>query len=99
MEDGAPIHYSKAPKVWRDKRALWKLEWLAQSLDLNPIESLWKILKDHIQNQHQPKNVNKMKVALHKEWEALAAEKLSSLAASMLKWLEAVINAKGVSTC
>ena len=31
MEDGAPVHRSKAPKAWRESRSLKKLEWPANS--------------------------------------------------------------------
>jgi hypothetical protein len=98
MKDGAPIYRSKAPKVWKDRQALRKLEWPAQSPDLNPIENIWKVLKDGVQNQHRPKNMDEMKVALQMEWEAFVSKMLSSLVASMPKWLKAVINAKGGST-
>jgi hypothetical protein len=39
--------------------------------------------------------MDEMKAALQKEWKALAAEKLSSLVASMPKQFKVVINAKG----
>jgi transposase len=35
MEDGAPIHRSNAPKIWREKRRLRKLDWPPSSPDLN----------------------------------------------------------------
>jgi len=45
MEDGAPIHRSNAPKHWREEHSLEKLDWPAQSPDLNPIEMAFAKLK------------------------------------------------------
>lgn len=51
MEDGAPIHRSSESKNWRDRRELRKL---ANSLDLNPTENVWKLFKDAIQKKIRP---------------------------------------------
>jgi len=40
MEDGAPIHRINAHKFWREQLGLTRLEWLANSLDLNPIKNM-----------------------------------------------------------
>ena len=40
MEDGAPIHCNNILKLWQEACGMKKLEWLAQSPYLNPIENL-----------------------------------------------------------
>jgi hypothetical protein len=40
MEDNAPIHKDKIAKDWRENHNLEKIEWLAQSPDLNHIENV-----------------------------------------------------------
>ena len=52
MEDEAPVHRSKALKVWEDGRVLRKLDWPAQNPYLIPIKNIWKILKDGILKEH-----------------------------------------------
>jgi hypothetical protein len=40
MEDGAPVYCSKACKEWRKLCLIEKLDWHANSLDLNPLENV-----------------------------------------------------------
>lgn len=98
MEDGAPVHRSNAPKAWQESRSLVKLEWPANSPDLNPIENVWRLLKDDVQLRHRPKNVEQMKAALEVAWKGIPAEKLESLVSSMPERIKAVLQAKGGST-
>jgi transposase len=51
MEDGALVHRGKVSKDWRENHDLEKIEWPAQSPILNPIENVWKLLKDVIQKR------------------------------------------------
>jgi hypothetical protein len=46
MEDGAPIHWNKVPASWREFRKIEKIVWPPNLHDLEPIENLWKMLKD-----------------------------------------------------
>ncbi|CAG8697216.1 4670_t:CDS:1, partial [Ambispora gerdemannii] len=39
---------------------------------LNPIENIWKVLKDNVQNYETfPRSVDELKIELKKEWENL----------------------------
>jgi hypothetical protein len=39
MEDGASVHRNRAPKEWRKLRLIEKLDWPANSPDLNPLKN------------------------------------------------------------
>lgn len=99
MEDGTPVHRSKVCEEWRQTHLLEKLDWPANSLDLNPIESLWRILKGVLQHGPIcPKNLDYLKVVIEREWRLINGTKLLQLCHSMPFRLHAVIEANGRHT-
>jgi transposase len=56
MEDRALVHRNNILKLWQEASRMKKLDWLAQSLDLNPIENIWKICKDEVQKRKRLKS-------------------------------------------
>jgi hypothetical protein len=92
MEDGAPVHQSKVPEEWRKLHLIEKLEWPTNSRDLNPLEKVWKLLKDAIQHgQLCPKTLEELKITLEKEWTLVTSAKLRTYAIPCLlsynQWL------------
>ena len=51
MEDGATVHRNKAPATWRENYKLDKLVWPTNLPNLNPIEKVWKMLKECVQEE------------------------------------------------
>jgi transposase len=68
------------------------LEWPSQSLDLNPIEHLWRDLKKAMQ-QHSPTNLTEIERICREEWEKLSKYRCAKLVVSYPRRLEAVIAA------
>jgi hypothetical protein len=80
-----------------------KLEWPANSPDLNPIENMWKILKDVVQNPIQygrdnPRSLEEFQGVIESEWKIFSGDNLLYLCQSMPRRLQAVIDAKGGHT-
>jgi transposase len=79
------------------------MNWPPYSPDLNPIENLWKLLKEAIQRNHldldtAPKSnesLQRLAEAAVEAWEALEDRLLESLVESIRRRLEAVIRARG----
>ena len=75
------------------------LEWSAQSPDLNPIEHVWKLLKDAISAKKPPiRTIKDLSDALEKEWTKLDAEAIDEVTGNMEQRIEDVIRAQGGST-
>ena len=75
MEDNAPIHRCALAKKWRELNGIESLEWPAQSPDLNPIEHVWKLLKDAVSIIRPPiRNIEDLRNALNNEWTKLDRE-------------------------
>jgi transposase len=99
MEDGAPVHRSNAPKKWREDNNIAKLDWPAQSPDLNPIVNIWKQMKDGVQKRFKlHMKDDDFKALLVDVWDSLDQTAWNKLIASMPERIKAVIDAKGGST-
>lgn len=99
QQDNAPIHTSKLTTDWFKANSITTIDWPANSPDLNPIENIWKILKDNIQNQENfPRTINELKASLKREWEGLDDSVLKEAAASMPRRINAVLEARGGAT-
>lgn len=98
MEDGAPVHRSRATNLWKEVLGMQKLQWPANSPDLNPIENVWKQCKDRVQIMHRPKNKEEMWTSVNAAWEDISQETLCKLISTMPERMQAVVEAKGGST-
>jgi transposase len=98
MEDGALVHQCLVSKAWRINHSIQKLEWPANSPDLNPIENIWALMKDAISTKYTIKNISQMKEALQAEWDKIPESKFNELVASMPDRIQAVLQAHGGHT-
>jgi hypothetical protein len=84
-EDGALVYFSKASKKWRKLCLIEMLDWPTNSLDLNPLENVWKLLKDVVQHgQTCPRNLEELTMTLEREWRSISSVRLHNLCYSML---------------
>ncbi len=90
----APAHSAKTTSKWFADHDITVLDWPANSPDLNPIKNLWGIVKRKISNT-RPNNTDELKAAIKAAWASIMPQQCHRLIASMPRYIEAVISAKG----
>ena len=98
MEDSAPVHRSKLAQQRRIAYGIQKLNWPPNSPDLNPVELLWKLVKDLLRHHNRPRNKQEIMQTIEALWNEVSMEQLQNLIASMPRRIEAIISAKGGNT-
>src|SRR2546421_4843863 len=92
QQDNASIHTAKITREWFKTNKIVIIDWPANFPDLNPIENIWRQLKDNIQNKKDfPRNINDLKVAIKEEWENLNTSVFEKVIASMPRRIDAVL--------
>ena len=96
MEDNAPIHRAKTAENWRLAHGIVKMEWPAQSPDLNPIENLWYIMKKHFHKKwaHRRSSIA-TEALLEFVWIKIEKSYIDKLVESMPKRMQLLVDAEG----
>jgi transposase len=107
MQDNAPVHRSKLVQQWLqpwlEERHAEGVDWPQYSPDLNPIENLWKLLKERIMKaQPSLKDMPNSTAALdllistaQQVWGEFGDDLMDHLIDSMRRRLQAVIAKDG----
>lgn len=99
QQDNDPKHTSKVAQNYLRNANIVLLDWPSQSPDMNPIEHLWNIVKNKLDNLSQrPSSLDNLFEVAKREWENVSVESLQTLINSMPDRIQAVIEAKGHST-
>lgn len=97
MQDNAPIHKSRSTLAFLNSKNVNLLDWPPCSPDLNPIENVWKMMKDVV-HKKRPKTKIQLEAAIKSAWAELDQEKIKSLIDSMPRRVKDCLAAKGKIT-
>jgi transposase len=81
QQDNDPKHTAKLAKKFFAEKNVDVLIWPAQSPDLNPIESLWEIIKSKVA-KYAPKSISELKAIIERKWYATPIKLCKKLALS-----------------
>lgn len=98
MQDGAPAHTAKRSQEWCEEHLpkFWgKGEWPGNSPDLNPIENLWALLKESLNQQEPATSLNQLERRLKKAWGEISTDTLRNLVTSMPSRIQKCVRRRG----
>jgi len=97
QHDNDPKHTANATKLWLQDHNVKVLHFPAQSPDLNPIENLWKQVKDKVRAV-KPTNKAELWVTVRDAWYSIPVEHCQRLVESMPNRCQAVLDNRGHAT-
>ena len=98
MEDGAKVHQGAA-RLWRLNHRIRGFDWPPSSPDLNPIEKVWRWMKNEITKlESVPTSKEDMREVLRELWKEVKPEDWRYLTHRITCKLEDVIESKGMAT-
>ena len=70
MKDNAPCHKAKTVLDFLGEEGIAVIKWPSQSPYINPIENVWKIIREKAQNRNH-QNIDDLRGFLKEEWESI----------------------------
>ncbi|KAJ4428261.1 hypothetical protein ANN_24278 [Periplaneta americana] len=99
LDNGSWPHVSAATMQWYADNNVHRLDWPAQSPDLNPIEHLWVELDRRLRSREmRPISIVQLSAMLQEEWRRIPVDILHKLVESMPDRVAAVIATRGGTT-
>ena len=96
IQDNAPYHTANIVQAFMAQHDIETLDLPPQSLDMNPIENLWAIIKARRQKKFGlPKSKNEIIEQIFEIWDTIEPELAEKLADSAIKRVHAVLKLKG----
>lgn len=97
-QDNASVHCARTVTEWLDEQQFeWISDWPANSPDLNPIENVWGIMAQRLNNRDF-KTEQEFRNAIVEEWDKISYHTIRNLFNSIPRRCKAVIDKNGEPT-
>ncbi|EFN78924.1 Transposable element Tc3 transposase, partial [Harpegnathos saltator] len=97
--DNARLHTARRILDFFHEVGINRLDWPANSPDLNPIEHLWDNLGRKVRNHvPAPQSLRELRIILENEWNTITQDETKRLIRSMPDYMDEVIRARGTRT-
>ena len=94
LQDNARIHIGKKTQNFLQESEVVLAEHPAYSPDLNPIELIWKFLKDEVEKK-SPQNLEELKQGIEQAWEGIDLEVVQNCVEHVKNRMKIVFDANG----
>ena len=104
MQDNAPSHVAARTMEEFEERSITPIVWPPYSPDLNPIEHVWKIMKDKIEFNYpnladgRRRSSDQIRAIVKEARDSVSIQELTALIGSMHDRCQAVLDADGGPT-
>ncbi|GFX34590.1 transposable element Tcb2 transposase [Trichonephila clavipes] len=96
MDDNAPCHRTVAAEQLLESEDIERMDWLARSPDLTPIEHVWDFLGRRLAARTLPPvTIQELRLALQDEWAAMPQQLIDTLILSMGRRCETCLAVRG----
>ncbi|GFV80093.1 transposable element Tcb2 transposase [Trichonephila clavipes] len=96
MDDNAPCHRTVASEQLLESEDIERMDWLARSPDLNPIEHVWDFLGRRLAARTLPLvTIRELRLPLQDEWAAMPQQLIDTLILSMGRRCETCLAVRG----
>lgn len=90
MQDNLAAHKTRKLKRWFSRHKIRLLDWPPYSPDLNPIENIWRLLKQRVAAR-KCKTIVELRHVIREEWKSIPTETVKNVIASIPRRLKEVI--------
>jgi len=97
MQDGAPAHTAKITKEFLANSNVKLMEWPAKSPDLNPIETVWGMMKARIRVDAFA-TAETLQKEVMKAWDSISQDQINELVLGFKNRVNKMVERKGKAT-